>query len=67
MMWVSVILTYPATAAVQAGTFGEYMVQAIKPLVCIEDAHVAWAKKLLGFALLCERRLTGPEFNSATL
>uniref|UniRef100_A0A914VVZ4 Uncharacterized protein n=1 Tax=Plectus sambesii TaxID=2011161 RepID=A0A914VVZ4_9BILA len=55
MMWVSVILTYPATAAIQAETFGEYLIEAIKPLLChIDDDKVIYAQKLLGFALLCK-------------
>ena len=52
-MWVSVILTYPASAAVGIETFGEYVLTALSPVVCIQPEYRAIAKKLCGFLMIC--------------
>uniref|UniRef100_A0A914W5W8 Uncharacterized protein n=1 Tax=Plectus sambesii TaxID=2011161 RepID=A0A914W5W8_9BILA len=51
-MWVNVILTYPASAAVGIETFGEYVLTALEPIVCIEATNRAIAKKLFAFAMI---------------
>uniref|UniRef100_A0A914W4D9 Uncharacterized protein n=1 Tax=Plectus sambesii TaxID=2011161 RepID=A0A914W4D9_9BILA len=51
-MWVSILLTYPATIAVQAETFGEYILTGIDPLLCVDQAYRNIVQKLLGFSLL---------------
>uniref|UniRef100_A0A914W1X8 Uncharacterized protein n=1 Tax=Plectus sambesii TaxID=2011161 RepID=A0A914W1X8_9BILA len=54
-MWVSILLTYPATIAVQAETFGEYILTGIDPLLCVDQAYRNIVQKLLGFSLLYEK------------
>ena len=51
-MCVGCVLTYPATLAVQAQTFSEYIIRGTKTQFGsgLEDF---WAKKCLSFSLIC--------------
>ena len=56
-MWVSVLMTYPATIAIIAETFGQYLMEGIRQYVEVEESLVPTAQKLFGFALLCKSYL----------
>ncbi|XGW10692.1 hypothetical protein V3C99_012303, partial [Haemonchus contortus] len=49
-MCIGCTINYPATLAVQAQTFAEYMFQGIG--IELDDTSAFWAKKLVGFALI---------------
>ncbi|KAK5970373.1 hypothetical protein GCK32_018622, partial [Trichostrongylus colubriformis] len=49
-MCIGCTINYPATLAVQAQTFAEYMFQGIG--LELDDTSAFWAKKLMGFALI---------------
>ncbi|PIO66130.1 hypothetical protein TELCIR_12172 [Teladorsagia circumcincta] len=51
-MWVSVFVTYPASAAVQALTFGQYIVNGMAPLWSLEPGWHEFMERALGFTLL---------------
>ncbi|KAI1727316.1 amino acid permease domain-containing protein [Ditylenchus destructor] len=51
-LWVSVTLTYPTILAIQTLTFGEYIVQGLHKLMCIEDAWRDALRRLIGFIAL---------------
>uniref|UniRef100_A0A7E4UPJ2 AA_permease domain-containing protein n=1 Tax=Panagrellus redivivus TaxID=6233 RepID=A0A7E4UPJ2_PANRE len=51
-MWVSVLMTYPATIAIVAETFGQYLVEGIKQYIEITDDVAPTVQKMFGFALL---------------
>uniref|UniRef100_A0A1I8A4V7 Amino acid transporter n=1 Tax=Steinernema glaseri TaxID=37863 RepID=A0A1I8A4V7_9BILA len=51
-MWVSVLFTYPACAAVQALTFGQYLVQGVAPILEIPPEYVVITEKSLAFVVL---------------
>ncbi|KAK0424524.1 hypothetical protein QR680_008711 [Steinernema hermaphroditum] len=51
-MWVSVLFTYPACAAVQALTFGQYLVQGIAPIWAIPPDYIMLTEKALAFVIL---------------
>ncbi|TKR93034.1 hypothetical protein L596_007567 [Steinernema carpocapsae] len=51
-MWVSVLFTYPACAAVQALTFGQYLVQGIAPIWAVPPEYVVLTEKSLAFVIL---------------
>ncbi len=53
-MWVSVLITYPATLAILAETFGQYVIEGVRQVICIDEAYGSCAERLIGFALLCE-------------
>ncbi|KJH53293.1 amino acid permease [Dictyocaulus viviparus] len=51
-MFVSVLMTYPATIAIIAETFGQYLVEGLKQVYDIDDDWTPLAQKLFGFSLL---------------
>ncbi|KAJ1347319.1 hypothetical protein KIN20_002351 [Parelaphostrongylus tenuis] len=51
-MFVSVLMTYPATIAIIAETFGQYLIEGLKQVYEIDDEWVPIAQKLFGFSLL---------------
>ncbi|KAE9419072.1 hypothetical protein Angca_005102, partial [Angiostrongylus cantonensis] len=51
-MWVSVFITFPASAAVQAQTFGHYIINGIAPLLPIDLAWHDFGQRSIGYALL---------------
>ncbi|TMS35057.1 hypothetical protein L596_002533 [Steinernema carpocapsae] len=51
-MCAGCILTYPATLAVQAQTFSEYVFKGCGSYCHVNDSADFWAKKLLAFALI---------------
>ncbi|ETN82008.1 Asc-type amino acid transporter 1 family protein, partial [Necator americanus] len=51
-MWVSVFVTYPASAAVQARTFGQYIVSGISPLFLLESVWNEFVERCLGYILV---------------
>ncbi|VDM65046.1 unnamed protein product [Strongylus vulgaris] len=51
-MWVSVFVTYPASAAVQALTFGQYIVNGISPALALEAPWHEFAERLLGYLVV---------------
>jgi hypothetical protein len=51
-MWVSVLLTYPASGAVQALTFGQYAMQGLAPIATLNPPYHAIAERGLGLLLL---------------
>lgn len=52
-MCVGCVLTYPATLAVQAETFSEYIIKGVK-VDFANDASAYWSKKFLSFSLICK-------------
>ena len=54
-MWMCSLLSFPATAAIQAETFGAYVIEGVlKPQnIQLLEEYKVYAQKLLGFALLC--------------
>ncbi|VDL67890.1 unnamed protein product [Nippostrongylus brasiliensis] len=50
-MCIGCTINYPATLAVQAQTFSEYLFQGIG--IDMDHTSSFWAKKLVGFALMC--------------
>lgn len=52
-MWVSVLMTYPATIAIISETFGQYLIQGLQQSYEIDEALVPVAQKLFGTSLLC--------------
>ncbi|CCD72062.1 Amino acid transporter [Caenorhabditis elegans] len=51
-MWVGVIMSFPASAAVQALTFGQYIVAGMAPIWPLEHPWDGIIEKGLGFALI---------------
>ncbi|CCD68122.1 Amino Acid Transporter [Caenorhabditis elegans] len=51
-MWVSVLMTYPATIAICAETFGQYLIEGLKQYYEIDDALVPTCQKLFAYSLL---------------
>uniref|UniRef100_A0A915CDG0 Uncharacterized protein n=1 Tax=Parascaris univalens TaxID=6257 RepID=A0A915CDG0_PARUN len=51
-MWVCVIITFPASIAIQAQTFGQYVVEGIAPLFKLDEPYAEIASKTLGILLL---------------
>ncbi|KAK5984331.1 Amino Acid Transporter [Trichostrongylus colubriformis] len=51
-MWVSVFVTYPASAAVQALTFGQYIVNGFAPVVYLDPGWHEFAERSLGYTIL---------------
>ncbi|KAJ1349672.1 hypothetical protein KIN20_005278 [Parelaphostrongylus tenuis] len=51
-MWISVFITFPASAAVQAQTFGHYIMNGISPLLSVDLEWQEFGQRSLGFALL---------------
>ncbi|WKX89892.1 hypothetical protein Q1695_009046 [Nippostrongylus brasiliensis] len=51
-MFVSVLMTYPATIAIIAETFGQYLIEGLKQVYDIDDQWAPLAQKLFGFSLL---------------
>ncbi|ETN85544.1 hypothetical protein NECAME_01435 [Necator americanus] len=51
-MFVSVLMTYPATIAIIAETFGQYLIEGLKQVYEIDDEWAPLAQKLFGFSLL---------------
>ncbi|WKX88570.1 hypothetical protein Q1695_008315 [Nippostrongylus brasiliensis] len=51
-MWVSVFVTYPASAAVQAQTFGQYIVNGVAPLIALESGWHEFTERIVGYTLL---------------
>ncbi|RCN30606.1 hypothetical protein ANCCAN_23622 [Ancylostoma caninum] len=51
-MFVSVLMTYPATIAIIAETFGQYLIEGLKQVYEIDDDWAPLAQKLFGFSLL---------------
>ncbi|KAK5965043.1 Amino Acid Transporter [Trichostrongylus colubriformis] len=51
-MFVSVLMTYPATIAIISETFGQYLVEGLKQVYDIDDDWAPLAQKLFGFSLL---------------
>ncbi|CAB3408742.1 unnamed protein product [Caenorhabditis bovis] len=51
-MWVSVLMTYPATIAICAETFGQYLLEGIKQYYKIDEDWIPTCQKLFSFSLL---------------
>ncbi|CAI5440432.1 unnamed protein product [Caenorhabditis angaria] len=51
-MWVSVLMTYPATIAICSETFGQYLMEGLKQYYDIDEDWVPICQKLFGFSLL---------------
>ncbi|KAK6050352.1 hypothetical protein COOONC_12144, partial [Cooperia oncophora] len=51
-MFVSVLMTYPATIAIISETFGQYLIEGLKQVYDIDDEWAPLAQKLFGFSLL---------------
>jgi amino acid transporter len=51
-MWVSVLMTYPATIAIVAETFGQYLLEGIRQYTEVNEEYIPIIQKLLGFSLL---------------
>uniref|UniRef100_A0A7I4XU51 Large neutral amino acids transporter small subunit 2 n=1 Tax=Haemonchus contortus TaxID=6289 RepID=A0A7I4XU51_HAECO len=51
-MFVSVLMTYPATIAIISETFGQYLVEGLRQVYDIDDDWAPLAQKLFGFSLL---------------
>ncbi|PAV68201.1 hypothetical protein WR25_19347, partial [Diploscapter pachys] len=51
-MFVSVLMTYPATVAITAESFGQYLVEGLKQVYDIDEDYVPTVQKLFGFSLL---------------
>ncbi|CAI4229979.1 unnamed protein product [Auanema sp. JU1783] len=51
-MWVSVLMTYPATIAIIAQTFGQYLTEGLKQYYDIDEDLIPLCQKLFGFSLL---------------
>ncbi|CAB3408790.1 unnamed protein product [Caenorhabditis bovis] len=51
-MWVGVVMSFPASAAVQAQTFGQYVVAGLDPVIQFEDPWKEVTERGLGFALI---------------
>ena len=52
-MCVGCILLYPATLAVQAQAFSEYIIRGIG-IEFVNESEDFWVKKCLGFSLICK-------------
>lgn len=53
-MWVSVLMTYPATIAIIVEMFGQYLLQGFLQSYYIEKNLIPIAQKLFGIVLLCK-------------
>ncbi|VDM85719.1 unnamed protein product, partial [Strongylus vulgaris] len=51
-MFVSVLMTYPATIAIIAETFGQYLIEGLKQVYEIDEDWIPLAQKLFGFILV---------------
>ncbi|CAI79268.1 Amino acid transporter [Caenorhabditis elegans] len=51
-MWVGVIMSFPASAAVQAQTFGQYIVAGLSPIWHLGSPYDVILERGLGFALI---------------
>ncbi|CAD6196187.1 unnamed protein product [Caenorhabditis auriculariae] len=51
-MWVGVLMSYPASAAVQAQTFGQYVVAGLAPVWELEQPWQEILERGLGFGLI---------------
>ncbi|EFO97794.1 hypothetical protein CRE_15915 [Caenorhabditis remanei] len=52
LLWLSLLIESSSSAAVLYLTFGEYLVQALDPIICFSDGDADNASKLFGFGLL---------------
>ena len=62
-MWISTLMTFPASAAIEAETFGSYLVAGLKPIICVRHDYEKYAVKLLGFTLLCKKLIIYSHYN----
>lgn len=53
-MWIGVTLGYPASNAIQAQTFGKYLVDGVAPLYAIGDPYKWALERVLGILLICK-------------
>ncbi|CEF65307.1 Amino acid/polyamine transporter I family-containing protein [Strongyloides ratti] len=51
-MWVSVLMTYPATIAIISETFGQYLIEGLKQVYDIDKNYLPLLQKLFAFSLL---------------
>ena len=51
-MWVGVLLTYPASVAIQAQTFGRYLVEGFSPLYKLDPSYETFVETGIGLLLL---------------
>uniref|UniRef100_A0A0K0DTX7 AA_permease domain-containing protein n=1 Tax=Strongyloides stercoralis TaxID=6248 RepID=A0A0K0DTX7_STRER len=51
-MWVSVLMTYPATIAIISETFGQYLIEGLKQVYDIDSNYLQLLQKLFAFSLL---------------
>ncbi|CAD6194634.1 unnamed protein product [Caenorhabditis auriculariae] len=57
-LWLSILIQSSSSGAVLFMTFGDYIVQALDPIVCFDDYGRSNASKLFGFGLLLVLTLT---------
>ncbi|CAB3406035.1 unnamed protein product [Caenorhabditis bovis] len=57
-LWLSILIQSSSSAAVLYLTFGDYIVQALDPIVCFDSSQRDYAAKLFGFVLLLVLTLT---------
>jgi amino acid transporter len=53
-MCVGCLLNYPALIAIEATAFGEYITAGLSALFCLDLTDSVYAKKLIGFSLVCK-------------
>lgn len=53
-MWVSVLMTYPATIAIIAETFGQYLMEGLRQSYEIDKDWQPAVQKIFGIVLLCK-------------
>jgi len=53
-MWVSVLMTYPATIAVISETFGQYLLEGLRQTYVIDPKLAPIVQKCFGITLLCK-------------
>lgn len=53
-MWVSVLMTYPATIAIISETFGQYLLKGLQQSYQISLEILPLTEKLFGISLLCK-------------
>lgn len=53
-MWIGVTLGYPASNAIQAQTFGKYLVDGVAPLYAIGDPYKWALERVFGILLICK-------------
>lgn len=59
-MWVSVLMTYPATIAIIFETFGQYLLEGLRQSYQISPEKLIIAQKLFGISLLCKHFKQNP-------